>query len=688
VRGRPPGSPRRAARVRTTAGAAASERAPLPGSRAARLPKTIEPQLATLVSAPPSGDLWLHELKLDGYRILGRIENGQARLLSRNGHDWTSRVPELARALGRLPVTEAFVDGEVVVVLPDGTTSFNALQNALNNTRTVHVRYVLFDLLHLDGYDLRPVPLEGRKARLRALLGAGKGGGIGAGARPGLAPTADGPLGYSDHVIGEGEEFFRLACRHGLEGIVSKRRRDPYGSGRGRSWVKVKCVKGQEVVIGGFTDPEGSRAGIGALLLGVPEPGAGLRYAGKVGTGFSSAEARRLRERLERLRTLRRPFSSSPPDAAKAHWVEPRLVAEVQFTEWTPDGRLRHPSFKGLREDKDASEVVREAPESRTAVASPESPRGRRAAPTATTRGDDARAGETPGEVRVAGVVLTHPRRVLYPGQGVTKEGLARFYESIADWILPHLRDRPTSLVRCPQGLRRNCFYQKHAGPGVPEAIRRVRIREKTKVGEYLVIDDLPGLIGLVQIGILEIHTWNSRVARLEEPDRLVFDLDPGAGVSWSDVVAAARRVREALQASKLESFVKTSGGKGLHIVAPIQGGADWKRCADFARGVAEALARSEPGAFVASMGKSNRKGRIFLDYLRNVRGGTSVAAYSTRARPGAPVSAPVGWDELDALEGADRVTVDNLPARLASLRRDPWAAYVGTRQRLPEWSA
>jgi bifunctional non-homologous end joining protein LigD len=441
-----------------------------------------------------------------------------------------------------------------------------------------------------------------------------------------------------------------------LEGVVSKRRDSPYAGGRTRAWLKVKCVQGQEVVIGGFTEPKGRRSGLGALLIGVYDDGT-LRYAGKVGTGFTTAQARELRTRLDALERKESPFAGRTPRAAQAHWVAPSLVAEVDFTEWTPEGRLRHPSFKGLREDKPAKEIVRERAPSGTSAPSP----------------DD-----------VAGVRLTHPDRVLYPETALTKRGLADFYAGIADWMLPHLVGRPTTLVRCPEGLAGECFYQKHTGYWAPKSLRRVHIREKRKIGQYLVVDDLAGLVGLVQIGILEIHVWNATSDRLEQPDRLVFDLDPGDDVAWPAVVAAARLVRARLQDHGLESFVKTTGGKGLHVVAPIDRGPDWDACARFARGVAEALAREAPDAFVATMTKARRHGRIFVDWLRNVRGATAVAAYSTRAKPNAPVSTPLAWDELGPRTTPDRFTVATLPRRLASLRADPWEGLGSVRQTLP----
>jgi len=468
-------------------------------------------------------------------------------------------------------------------------------------------------------------------------------------------------------VTGSGRAFFEEACARKLEGIVSKKRQAPYQPGRTRTWVKVKCLREQELVIGGFTDPEGSREGIGALLLGVHDD-KGLRYAGRVGTGFGGAMLRELRRRLKPLERQQSPFADKVTGRAvgRAHWVEPRLVAEVAFTEWTADGKLRHPSFKGLREDKRAEEIVKEQPVS---IQTPK---------------PKPKANAKTSDVEVEGVRLTHPDRMLYPDIGITKLDLARFYVSIADWILPHLQGRPTTLVRCPDGLGKPCFYQKHTGTWAPPSLRRVPIQEQKKVGEYLVVDDLPGLVGLVQIGILEIHTWNATDDRLEQPDRLVFDLDPDPSVDWKRTVEAAREVRDLLAERGLVSFVKTTGGKGVHIVTPLVPEATWDACAGFAAGVAAELVRRRPEAYTDNMSKARRKGKIFIDYLRNVRGATSVAAYSTRAKPAAPISTPVDWQELGPRLGPDGITLKSLPRRLARRDVDPWKEYEKARRRLP----
>ncbi|MEX2220756.1 MAG: DNA ligase D [Candidatus Rokuibacteriota bacterium] len=611
------------------------------------LPPWVAPQLATLVSGPPPGEDWVHEIKLDGYRILLRIERGRVKLLTRNRQDWTARFPAMAEAASALPVKEALLDGEVVVLDRAGVSSFQALQQADPRGAGGAPVYVAFDLLFLDGRDLRPLPLVERKARLARLL-----------------KSRRGRLRYSEHVAAPGQRVYQRACRLGLEGIVAKRKHAPYTSGRGQAWLKVKCVTRQELVIGGYTDPEGARAEFGSLLLGVHERDGRLVYAGRVGTGFDHATLRALGARLRKLERRASPFAPDGPrpPARGAHWVKPELVAEVAFTEWTRDGLLRHPAFGGLREDKPAAQVVREtsrAPKPARAI-----------------------AGGSDGPVEVAGVRLTHPDRVLYREQAITKLGLARYYEAVADWMVPHVADRPLSLVRCPEGDRGACFYQKHAGPGVPKQVKRVRIRESGgRSAVYLHVDDLPGLIALAQIGVLEIHPWGTRVGRLERPDRLVLDLDPAPSLAWSRVVEAAEEARALLQDLGLVSFVKTTGGKGLHVVVPLRPEAGWDALRALGEGIGAEMTRRAPDRYTINPLKAARRDRIFIDYLRNVRGATAVAAYSPRAKPGAPVSTPLAWSELSAKMEALAFTVETVPKRLATLRKDPWADFFSVDQ-------
>jgi bifunctional non-homologous end joining protein LigD len=623
------------------------------------------PQLATLVKDAPLGDEWLHEVKYDGYRIGARVRNGRVALYSRNGKDWTAAFPKVVEGVTALALGDALLDGEVAMVLPDGRTSFQALQNMLSSESSGAVlAYFVFDLLRLERDRLELLPLEERKARLLKLVGRRKGS----------------TVRYSDHVIGRGHDFFKEACRAGLEGIISKRRDQPHHHGRHRDWLKTKCVLRQEFVIGGFTDPEGSRQGIGALLVGYYE-GNRLAFAGKVGTGFTQQGALDLRRRLEALEVKTCRFMPPPAGALarRAHWVKPALVCELAFTEWTGDGKIRHPSFQGLRRDKSPKQVVRERP-----VVVGEVPTGRTMARQRQTR----RSGATPSagddsEPVVAGVRISNRDRVIFSKPRLTKLDLARYYESIGEWIMPHVAGRPLTLVRCPDAVGQGCFFMKHSKVWAPSTLRRVRIQEKTKLGEYLIADDVPGVIGLVQMGIVEIHTWNSTYSHLEQPNRIVFDLDPGDRVTWARVIAAARTVRRALEALDLEAYVKTTGGRGLHVVVPLVPQADWAECLAFARALSERLEHANPGEYTTVFAKDGRENKILIDYLRNNRTNTSIAAFSTRAREGAPVSFPIRWEELKPSLEPSTITGVTAPGRLARRRSDPWKSYWTSRQRL-----
>jgi bifunctional non-homologous end joining protein LigD len=642
--------------------------ADLEGAVRGPLPRTQPLALAMVVEAPPDGDDWLHEIKHDGYRIVARIEEGEVQLVSRNGKDWTKEFPQVARAVGRLPAGTALLDGEVAAVLPSGATSFQALQRR-GLAGAAPLVYFAFDLLHLDGWDLREVRLEERKEVLRRLLES--------------APAA---LRFSDHVRGQGSEFFAKARDAGLEGVVSKRAGAPYRGGRGGDWRKAKCRLTQEVVIGGFTLSSDGGGSIGALLVGFYEDGQ-LLYAGKVGSGFNERLLGDLLHRLEARRRKTSPFVSVPAELRKGtRWVEPDLVAQVEFSEWTGEGRMRQPVFLGLRDDREARHVVRERPGTVEGGGVDTVAAGR---PWEALRSHATRTRAVTGDevVDLIGVRLTHPDRVYYPDLGFTKLDLAFYYVSIADAVLPLLEGRPLTLVRCPDGVGGETFYQKHPGFWTPPQVRRLSVPGETE--EYLYVDSVPGLVALAQAGILEIHPWNSRVARLEEPDQVIFDLDPDEALPYSRVAAAARRVRAFLSELGLESFVKTTGGKGLHVCVPLEPAHGWKELEEFTRAVALRLARDEPGSFTANMAKAHRKGKVYVDYLRNVRGANAVGAFSTRAREGAPVSVPVDWDELDRLSGPTDFTVAEVPIRVLGFgsggrAADPWARYLKVKQRVP----
>jgi bifunctional non-homologous end joining protein LigD len=625
------------------------------------------PQLARLVKSVPDGDDWLHEIKYDGYRIGCFVEGGRATLITRNGNDWTRNFPEICEAAAKLRVKEIVIDGEAAIELGDGRTSFHALQNAFGGGSRSGLAYFAFDLLRLDGEDMTRKPLQARKSLLEKVL----------------ALSVVGPrIRFADHIVGGGPGVFHEACRLGLEGIVSKRPGAPHRPGRNDDWVKTKCVARQEFVIGGYTDREGERDTIGALLVGFHDANQQLLFAGKVGTGFSEAEARALRKQLERIRVAGSPFVPRPSGrlGRDAYWVRPELVCEVTFTEWTPDQKLRHPSFDGLRRDKHPAEIVRER-----AAPQPKRPQAKAKRVEA---GRPQNRNSRPGATEVAGIRISHPDRVLYPEIGLTKLDLARFYERIADWILPHVVGRPLTLVRCPGGVGAECWFMKHSNVWAPEALKRVRIQERKKIGEYLFVDSLPGLVGLVQMDILEIHTWNSTFDRIEQPDRIVFDLDPGSQVRPAVTVKAAARVRALLEALGLGSYVKTTGGAGLHVVVPIEPSLHWSECLEFARKIASALISEDSSLFTTSFAKAGREKKILVDYLRNNRTNTSVAAFSTRARPRAPVSVPLSWNDLKPERITRPQNVESIVKYLSGLKDDPWAGYWRSRQRVgsAEW--
>jgi bifunctional non-homologous end joining protein LigD len=620
-------------------------------SRRAALPAFVAPCLATLADKAPQSDNWIHEIKFDGYRLQARLDNGKVKLLTRRGLDWTAKFPAIAEAVATLPATAALLDGELVVEGDDGVSSFSLLQQDLKDGR--HDRMVLyaFDLLHLDGNDLKPQPLHARKQALARLLSKAR---------------KHGPLRLSESLTEPGPTLLKHACRMGLEGIVSKLADAAYHSGRGRDWIKTKCSDRQELVVAGFAPSSADAHAVGALVLGYYESGK-LRYAGRTGTGFSHASARELYRKLKALKRATSALQPVPKEERGVRapiWVSPELVAEVDFHGWTHGDRVRQASFQGLREDKPARQVVREVKAMAAKAKAPvkRSPPARNAKAT------------------VGGVALSHPDRVYWQDAGVSKRDLAEFYAQIWKWMRPHVVGRPIALLRCPEGAAGQCFFQKHAAAGI--ATEHLHLIPE-KGDKILSIDDLAGLISLVQAGVLEIHTRGTTADDRERADRLVFDLDPGPGTGWKDVVAAAREVRERLARLKLKSFVKTSGGKGLHVVLPIKP-TPWNKAKDFCHAVAASMAADDPDRYVASATKSKRNKRIFIDYLRNSREATAVAPYSTRARPGAPVSVPVEWSELAGLKSAGQYTVLNLPARLARLRKDPWTNIGRFRQVLP----
>ncbi len=656
----------------------------LSGAKTARLPARIDVQLATLVKEPPEGDDWFHEIKFDGYRMICRIEDGKARFITRNHKDWTNRLKTLVQEIESLGFKNAVLDGEVVALRPDGTSDFQELQNAFRENQSSTLDYFVFDLLYWDRYDLRSVPLEERKRLLGEIL----------------EQAQASKIHFSQHMEGHAEAFLKQGCAMHLEGIICKKKDGAYRSGRGYEWLKVKCIQTDEFVIGGFTEPSGSRPGLGALLMGYHDDAGKLCYVGKVGTGFSGATHEALQKELAVIECDRSPFRDHTVKPARTHWVKPTKVAQVVYGSRTRDGILRHASFQGLREDKPARDVSLDLPLPLEKVTralkkqSPSSKSAKRVAAMSANRVRPAPAKKKSMKEPASkleefvtdewhGVRLTHPQKVLYPEDGITKLDLATYYDSVAEWILPHLVKRPVVLVRCPEGTAKECFYQKHPMAGTPDTLRQIPIREKSATKNYLVIDDKEGLISLAQIGALEIHAWGSREDKLESPDRLIFDLDPDPAVPWAQVVDSACEVRQFLKELKLESFVKTTGGKGLHLVLPLERRHLWDEAKDFCKQVADLIVAAAPERYTANMSKAARHGKIFIDYLRNGRGATAIVPYSTRARAGAPISVPLDWKELSAKMPSDHFNIRNIAERLGKIKRDPWEAIVSTRQNL-----
>ncbi|HTC01794.1 MAG TPA: DNA ligase D [Xanthobacteraceae bacterium] len=666
----PAGKP--VAKPRMRAKAAVKTGAQKKSSRASRdrLPDFIPPSLATLRSNAPRGAEWLHEIKYDGYRIQARLDHGKVRLLTRKNLDWTHRFKPIAAAVAALPAETALLDGELVVEDDKGISSFSLLQTDLKDGRGDRLVYYVFDLLYLDGRDLTAEPLVARKAELERLFkGRGK----------------TGRIRYAEHFVEDGPVILKHACGLDLEGVVSKRKDAPYRSGRSENFIKSKCHNAQEFVVAGYSPASADPHAVGALTVAVHDNGE-LRYAGRVGTGYTHKTARELWQRLKSLKIDKPPLALPQDERRKdVIWVKPQLVIEAEYRGVTHGNVLRQASFKGLREDKPAREVVREVPVAamtqRQAVRKSAKTKSRSKSPAKTQSAKPApgRAkASARGRADVGNVHLTHPDRVYWVDVGVTKEDLAEYYVSVWDWMAPHVVDRPLALVRCPGGTKGQCFFQKHIAENVKDSPLRHAVDAKEH--DVIAVEKLDDVVALVQSGTLEIHTRGSRLQKLESCDRIVFDLDPGGGVSWKEIITAAREVRERLEAVKLKSFAKLSGGKGIHVVVPIDG-ADWDTTKNFSQKIALGLAADSPQRYVGKMTKALRKGKIFIDYFRNSREATSVAPYSTRARPGAAVSAPLSWDDLGRTKSAADFTVLNLKKHF---RSDPWADIGKVRQKLP----
>ncbi|HEX2940048.1 MAG TPA: DNA ligase D, partial [Rhodopila sp.] len=661
--------------------AAKSKRLDLPGAKRSRLPGQQAPELASVADAVPEDEGWLSEIKFDGYRLLVFVDSGTVRIMTRNGQDWTNRLPAVAAAAKRLQVQSALVDGELVALAPDGMSNFPALQAALSAGHDERLFLYLFDLLHLDGWDLRSCVLRDRKRQLRALDGW------------------TGMLRYSDHHEGDTVRMRQAACRMRLEGIICKRADSPYRGGRGQDWLKVKCQGREEFIVLGWTEPSGSRTGLGSLQLGYYDPDGGLHYVGGCGSGFSDETLTLLRDRLT-------PLASAPPKGLliagedlerTIHWVRPELVVETSFVGWSGAGRVRQAVFLGMREDKAAREVVRtEAdPAAPRRAVDPKPYRGPalHTGPVITVPPDRTDREPAGGERRsrivtaraprartesIEGVTLTHPDRPVWPG--ISKRDLARYWQAVADWALPGLAQRPLAILRCPEGVEGEHFFQKHAHGAMPPGVRE----GKAEKAPFLAIDDLQGLVAMAQMSAVELHTWGATEADPLHADQLVFDLDPGEGIALPAIVAAAQDLRAKLEAIGLASFCRTSGGKGLHLVVPLAPEQPWDVARSFTRQFAEAVSAEAPDKYLAHVKIADRRGRILIDWLRNGLGSTAVASFCPRARPGAGVATPLAWREVTQKLDPRRLTLETVPDRLRKLKADPWDGFDAARRPLP----
>ncbi|SHN41842.1 ATP-dependent DNA ligase LigD phosphoesterase module /ATP-dependent DNA ligase LigD polymerase module [Duganella sacchari] len=626
-----PGAPAAVSATAAPVDGAAAERA----APKAALPESLSPQLATLVDAPPSGPAdWLFEVKFDGYRLLARIDGKDIRLITRNGNDWTHKLQPLRDELARLKFPSGWYDGEIVVHDDEGRPDFGLLQNAFDEDNPGNIVYFLFDLPFHNGHDLRDTPLEQRRAILEKVL---------------VKRQTDN-VRFSTALNAPPQDMIAAACQMGLEGIIGKRRDAPYSSRRNGAWIKLKCGLRQEFVIGGYTDPQGSRSGFGSLLLGTYDKDGKLHYAGNVGSGFTAASLNALKSRMDKLHADKSPFAPSREIDKKAHWLKPALVAEVSFGEWTHSGSIRHAVFKGLRKDKKASVIVREEP------------RHIKEEPVMQTA--------------LSSMKITNPDRVIDKESGATKIALIRYYALVADLMIPHLKGRPVSLVRAPEGVGGELFFQKHAEISRMPGVKQFKQSLDPAHPPMLEVPSEQALLSAAQMNVVELHTQNANGSSYEKPNRMVFDLDPGKGVTWRQVQEAAVLLRAFLDQLGLAAFLKTSGGKGLHVVVPVKPGYGWDDVKDFSQAIVAHMAETIPERLVLKSGPRNRVGKIFIDYLRNGRGATTVAAWSARTRPGLGISVPITWEELDSLHGADQWNVSNVHTRLDA-GNAPWDDYA-----------
>jgi bifunctional non-homologous end joining protein LigD len=615
---------------------------------------TADVQLAKLVKVVPEGEDWLYELKYDGYRIVAFIEGNSVRLMTRNNNDYAKRFNEIASTLLDWAKRRAMVlDGEIVITDASGKTDFQALQNYLKNHKSQSLTYIIFDLLALDGEDLRGYSLIKRKEMLETLM-----------------KDAPKNLYYSRYVRGGGKESFSVACEAGMEGIVGKKADSIYSGTRNGDWIKLKCDKRQEFVIGGYSLSNKKTRGVSSLLLGVYE-GEELVYAGRVGTGISESDMKVLEEKFKSLMRNDTPFKLTPKSRRdeKVTWLEPELVAEIKFAEWTEENLLRHASFKGLRSDKNPKEIKMEKEEedTQTQLQSP------------VTEVKKTMEADT-NNVIIEGIKISNPDKIIFEDTKITKADVVRYYQSVSERMLPFVGHRVLSIVRCPKGVSHTCFYKKHPGPGSKGIITIPISTGSGETEDYFYIENVSGLLSEVQMGTLEFHTWGSRVDELEKPDVMVFDLDPDEGMELSRVRQGVMDIRSILTELSLNSYLKTSGGKGYHVVVPLKPSVDWDVFHDFARSVAEVMEKKWPERYTSNVRKAKRSGKIFIDWIRNGRGATSIAPYSLRARKGGRVSMPIAWDELDTV-APDGISMSEALLRIAG--DDPWKDFYQNDQML-----
>jgi bifunctional non-homologous end joining protein LigD len=640
--------------------------------------KFIEPMLAQLVDGPPEGGTWLHETKFDGYRIQAHINDGDVRIYTRSGQDWTDRFPTLAAGFEKLNVKEAILDGEAVVLDEKGRSDFQKLQNALKAQDQRSMFFYGFDILHFDGKSLQDTPLIERKKILEKIMTK--------------APKV---LRYSDHIEGQGHELFKQSCKLALEGIVSKRADSTYTSGRRGGWLKSKCGHRQEFVIAGFTDAGGARSDFGALLLGVYE-GKDLRYVGRVGTGFTEASLKTLGKVLRDLETEKTAFTVKTPKGRDLHWVKPKKMAEVSFSNWTNEKILRTPVFHGLREDKNPLEIIVEkevhvpAAKNKTnrtgkVLASSKRKIEQKSKPLIKAKTNSGKKSES--VLLGKNQTLSNPQRVVYPDDGMTKLDIAKYYMGVSKSMLAQLEGRPLSLVRFPEGAAKGKFFQKHIHGSVPEHVEEIDIQEKNELQKYMIVNSTEGLLDLVQMGAFELHNWNCHQEDIEHPDQFIIDLDPGPGVTWNQIKESALEVKEILEHFKLKSFLKTSGGKGLHVHVPIAKLYSWDQIRNFTKALAQLMEDQYPNKYVSTMSKKIRKNKIFVDYLRNGRGSTAVTPYSLRAADQSAAALPLSWSELKTLKAANQFTIDKALVYLKKRKVDPWKGYNALQQKLPKTS-